>query len=82
MSVGWAWVVCHLLVDGCLHLHFNVKHTEFNCTCLIMNLPDFAFDLGRDLLLQASVDSPSSWQRSDHQVSNLEPCLMNNQAGK
>lgn len=29
---------------------------------------------GPDSLLQASVDSPSSWQRSDHRVSSLGSC--------
>lgn len=31
---------------------------------------------GPDSLLQASVGSPSSWQRSNHRVSSLEPCLI------
>lgn len=38
-------------------------------------------DRGPDLLLQASEGSPSSWQRSDRQVSSLEPCSTNCQTG-
>lgn len=76
------WVQCgSIKKTKAMQLEANSPIPVIVTACLVYNIKELwimYLKSGKDSLLQASVDSPSSWQRSDHQVSSLEPCLINN----